>query len=96
MTIDPISLNELKVAIADSLYVQIENWHLYLGDAGLAEKLSIECIANFQEGSSNAARIALENVKVSLGGGTFQLPLSQLIPSGQIYDLEEILDPYCR
>ena len=96
MKLDQTALHELQVAIADKLYLQVANWNLYLGDAGLAEPLAIECSAYLDRGASGAARQGLEGVKVPLGGGSIQLPLSRLMPSGQIFDLEEILEPYCR
>ncbi len=89
-------IREIKRAISDRIYIQIENWHLYLGDAGLSEALAIECEANIKEGSAVAARKALEAVQVKLGAGNTKLPLARLISSGQIFDLEDILDPYCR
>ena len=89
-------LKELQIAIADRLFIQVGNWHLYLGDAGLAQKLALECNASLGEGSSVAARRGLEAVQVQLGGGSTRLPLARLIPPGQIFDLEEILEPYCR
>ena len=96
-----ISLNssqtrELEVAIADRLFIQVGNWNLYLGDAGLAKDLAVECQANFEQGANVAARKALEAIQVKLGGGTTSLPLSRLIPPSQFFDLEEILEPYCR
>ncbi len=96
MTLDSNQLRELQLAIGDCIYIQVASWNLYLGDAGLAEQLAIECNANLQQGASVAARKALEAVQVPIAGGATRLPLSRLIPSGQIFDLEEILDPYCR
>ena len=96
MSLDPSTLRELELAIGDRLYIQVASWHLYLRDAGLAETLAIECNANLDLGASVAARKALEAVQVQLAGGTTRLPLARLIPSGQIYDLEDILDTYCR
>ena len=96
MNNDSEQLRELKIAISDRIYIQVENWHLYLGDAGLAEVLAIECKAHFEKGASTAARKALEEVQVQLGGGNAKLPLARLISSGQVFDLEEILEPYCR
>ena len=96
MTLDPSELRELEISIGDRLYIQVSSWHLYLRDAGLAEALAMECNANLDLGASVAARKALEAVQVQLGGGTTRLPLARLIPSGQIFDLEDILDPYCR
>ncbi|WP_320668339.1 DUF3181 family protein [Prochlorococcus sp. MIT 1307] len=96
MTFDQSHLRDIQIAIGDRLYIQVASWHLYLGDAGLAETLAIECLAHLDQGSNVAARKALETVQVPLAGGSMRLPLSRLIPSGQIFDLEDILDPYCR
>ena len=96
MTINPSQIRDLQISIGDRLYIQVGSWHLYLSDAGLAEALALECIANLGEGENVSARKALESVQVPLGDGTTRLPLARLIPSGQIFDLEEILAPYCR
>ena len=56
----------------------------------------MECEANLGDGSKIAARKAVESLQVRLGGGDTQVPLVKLIPSDQIYELEEILDTYCR
>ena len=94
--IDSSQINELATLIADRLFIQVGNWHLYLGDAGLAKELAIECQANCEQGANFAAKRGLERIQVKLGGGKFTLPLSKLIPSNQLFDLEEILEPYCR
>ena len=96
MTLDPAQIRDLQISIGDRIFIQVASWHLYLGDAGLAETVAIECISNLDQGASIAARKALESVQVQLAGGSTRLPLARLIPSGQIFDLEEILDPYCR
>ena len=96
MTIDPADLKELQLSLADRIYLQIASWHLYLGDAGLAENLAIECSVRLNEGANVAARQALESVQVPMGGGSTRLPLARLIPASQLRDLEEILEPYCR
>tara|TARA_B100000965_G_scaffold115762_1_gene95539 strand:+ start:370 stop:666 length:297 start_codon:yes stop_codon:yes gene_type:complete len=95
-SINSSQINELAVLIADRLFIQVGNWNLYLGDAGLAKDLAIECQANFEKGANIAASKGLEAIEVKLGGGKTKLPLSRLIPSNQFYDLEEILEPYCR
>jgi hypothetical protein len=89
-------LNDLRAALADRLYLQIAGWHLYLGDAGLAQELAIECAARLDQGSGICARQALEAVQVPIGGGSTRLPLARLIPAGQLRDLEDILEPFCR
>ncbi|WP_320663316.1 DUF3181 family protein [Prochlorococcus sp. MIT 1223] len=95
MTLDENHLREIEVLIADRIYIRVANWNLYLGDAGLAKALAIECSVNLGEGPEIAARKALEGVQVNLGSGNTKLPLGRLIPPGQIFDLEEILGPYC-
>ncbi len=97
----PISLNsnqlhDLETAISDRICIQVQNWNLYLGDAGLSKTLAIECQANLDKGSNEAARRALDSVIVRLGGGKTEIKLSKLISSGQFFELEEILEPYCR
>ena len=95
-SIDSSQINELAVSIADRLFIKVGKWNLYLGDAGLAKDLAIECQANFAEGANVAARKGLEAIQVTLGGGNTKLPLSRLLPANQFFDLEEILEPYCR
>ena len=96
MSLSASELRELEVALADRLYLQIANWHLYLGDAGLAQALAIECAARLDQGASVAARQSLEAVQVPIGGGSTRLPLARLIPPGQLRDLEDVLEPFCR
>ncbi len=95
MKIDSTQLREISSSIGDKIYIKVENWHLYLSDAGLADALAIECQANLDKGSVVAAKKAVESLYVRLGGGNTQLPLAKLISSSQIFDLEDILEPYC-
>lgn len=94
MTLAASDLEELSRAIADRLYVQVAGWHLYLGDAGLAESLAIECAGRLDQGAAVCARQALEALQVPIGGGATRLPLARLVPAGQLRDLEELLEPY--
>ncbi len=95
MTLAASDLEELSRAIADRLYVQVAGWHLYLGDAGLAQTLAIECAARLDQGAAICARQALEAVQVPIGGGATRLPLARLVPAGQLRDLEDVLQPFC-
>ncbi len=95
MTLAAADLEELTRAIADRLYVQVAGWHLYLGDAGLAQTLAIECAARLDQGAEVCARQALEAVQVPIGGGATRLPLARLVPAGQLRDLEDVLQPFC-
>ena len=96
MTLSPSDLKDLEVSLADRLFLQVAGWHLYLGDAGLAQTLAIECAARLDQGAALCARQALEAVQVPIGAGVTRLPLARLIPAGQLRDLEEILEPLCR
>jgi hypothetical protein len=95
MTLAAQDLADLTRTLADRLYLQVAGWHLYLGDAGLAETLAIECAGRLDQGAEVCARQALEAVQVPIGGGATRLPLARLIPAGQLRDLEEILQPLC-
>ena len=96
MSLSASDLKDLQAAVADRLYLQINGWHLYLGDAGLAETLAIECSALLDQGPAVCARRALEAVQVPLGAGSSRLPLSRLLPSSQLSELEQILEDHCR
>ncbi len=96
MSLTLVELQELKSLISDRLYLQVAKWNLSLGDAGLAEALAIECNANLERGASEAARKALDNIQVPIAGGKMQLALSKLIPKSQFFELEEILEDFCR
>ena len=91
MTLSASEIRDLQLEIADRLYIQIGGWHLYLGDAGVAEALAIECAARLDQGSGVCARQALEAVQVPIGGGSSKLPLAGLVPAGQLQDLEDLL-----
>ena len=58
MTLDAADLKDLSAALSERLYLQIAGWHLYLGDAGLAETLAIECSALLDQGPAVCARRA--------------------------------------
>ena len=91
MKLSASQLKELETALADRIYLQVAGWHLYLGDAGLAEALAIECAARLDQGTAVCARQALEAVQVAIGGGATRLPLARLVPPGQLRDLEDVL-----
>jgi len=91
MTLSAGQIKDLENALAERLYLQVAGWHLYLGDAGLAQELAIECAARLDQGAAVCARQALEAVQVPIGGGATRLPLARLVPAGQLRDLEDVL-----
>ena len=95
MALTSSQLEELSLALADRLYIQVGGWHLYLGDAQLALPLAEELAGRHRCPLVQQARQALERLQVPLGGGATRLPLARLIPPGQLRDLEELLEPFC-
>ena len=45
-----IRISDLENVISEKIFIKIEKWNLYLGDAGLARNLAIECISNIDRG----------------------------------------------
>tara|TARA_B100001287_G_scaffold129481_1_gene109107 strand:- start:791 stop:1078 length:288 start_codon:yes stop_codon:yes gene_type:complete len=88
------SISDLENLIAETVCLKIEKWNLYLGDAGLARKLAIECLSNTSNGIKKAVEIALESVQVSIGNGSEKIALSKFIIDSQRQDLENLLQDY--
>ena len=88
------SICDLENLIAEKICLKIERWNLYLGDAGLARQLAIECLSNLPKGIKNAVDIALESVQVSIGDGSEKIALSKFIIISQKKDLENLLEEF--
>jgi len=89
-----IQISDLENIISERIFIKIEKWNLYLGDAGLARNLAIECISNKDQGASKAAKISLNEINIKIGDGVKSIPLIYLITSSQIIELEEILESF--
>ena len=89
-----IRISDLENIISEKIFIKIEKWNLYLGDAGLARNLAIECISNKNKGSLEAAKISLKAINVKVGDGVNSIPLIDLITTTQIFELEEILEGF--
>ncbi len=92
MTFNGISISDLENQISEKMYIKVQNWNLYLGDAGLARQLAIECISNRDLASPDAARKSIESISVKIGDGDDVIPLKQFLSSDQIFELQEILE----
>ena len=88
------SISDLENLIAESICLKIEKWNLYLGDAGLARKLAIECLSNTSKGIKNAVEIALESIEVSIGDGSEKISLAKFIIASQKQDIENLLEDF--
>ena len=89
-----IQISDLESIISEKVFIKIEKWNLYLGDAGLARDLAIECISNKDLGPLEAAKISLKSINVKVGDGVKTIPLINLITTSQILELEEILESF--
>ena len=89
-----IRISDLENVISEKVFIKIEKWNLYLGDAGLARSLAIECISNKDQGPLEAAKLSLEAINVKVGDGVNSIPLINLITNSQILELEEILESF--
>ena len=89
-----MQISDLENIISEKIFIKIEKWNLFLGDAGLARNLAIECISNKDQGASEAAKISLRAINVNVGDGVESIPLNNLITSSQILELEEILESF--
>ena len=89
-----IRISDLESIISEKVFIKIEKWNLYLGDAGLSRNLAIECISNKNQGPLKAAKISLKAINVKVGDGVNSIPLINLITNSQILELEEILESF--
>ena len=89
-----IRISDLENIISEKVFIKIEKWNLYLGDAGLARNLAIECISNKDQGPLEAAKISLKAMNVKVGDGINSVPLMNLITDSQILELEAILESF--
>ena len=89
-----MQISDLENIISERIFIKIEKWNLYLGDAGIARNLAIECISNKDKGASEAAKISLKEIKVKVGDGVKSISLIDLITASQIFELEEILESF--
>ncbi len=88
------SISDLENIIAEKICLKIENWNLYLGDAGLARILAIECLANLEKFKRNTAKESLKLINVRIGDGTQNISLIKFVTPSQIIELEDILDDF--
>jgi len=88
------SISDLENLIADKICLRVEKWNLYLGDAGLARELAIECLSNISRGTKISVELALDSVQVSIGDGSENFTLSKFIIASQKKDLENLLEDF--
>ena len=91
-----IRISDLENIISEKVFIKIEKWNLYLGDAGLSRHLALECISNKDLGPIEAAKLSLKAINVKVGDGVNSIQLINLITNSQILELEEILENFFK
>ena len=91
-------IDQLAADIGDRVYIDIAKWHLYLKDAKLHTDLATSFLPMCESGKIDEPAViaVLNSVKLKLGGGKQELPLSDLIPAVGISDLIRILEDFSR
>ena len=70
-----MQISDLENIISEKVFIKVEKWNLYLGDAGLSRNLAIECIRNKDQSPLKAAEISLKAIYVKVGDGVHSLSL---------------------
>ncbi|PZU96029.1 MAG: thylakoid-associated protein [Pseudanabaena sp.] len=88
-------VEQLAVAIAEDVYIDIAKWHLYLNDAHLHTSLAEIFYQKLPDGitSADVAKV-LESKMIAIGGGKREIPLSDLIPKSCQDRLLTILEEF--
>jgi Protein of unknown function (DUF3181) len=97
MNLNQVS-DQLGAEIGDRIYIDVANWHLYLKDAKLHKGLAESFLPMCESGKIEESEVTtiLSGIKIKLGGGKKELPLTDLIPSMGISDLVRILEDCAR
>lgn len=84
------------------VYIDVSGWHLFLREVKAAKGLNLaqalaqqygQDISSKQFNKSSFEEV-LKKVPIKLGGGKAQLPLLDLLPSGCVQDLQQILEDF--
>ena len=84
------------------MYIDVSGWHLFLREVkaakglNLAQALAQQFGQDISSGSNSKGNMdeELKKIPIKLGGGKTQLPLLELLPSGSVQDLEQILTDF--
>lgn len=92
-------IEKLAVAIAEDLYLDVAKWHLYIDDVKdeklhivLAEQL-FPLVAEAKV-TKDAVNQILAGIKITIGGGKQEIPMSQFIPGNVESMLMDVLTAY--
>ncbi|MBF2047072.1 MAG: DUF3181 family protein [Leptolyngbya sp. IPPAS B-1204] len=92
------AIEKLAASIGENVYIDVAKWHLYLSDAHLHTTLAEQFYPMLQKGSVSESEVntVLKGIKVKLGGGKVELPLSDLLPMQSQVHLMDALEEFQR
>ena len=92
------AIESLAAEIGENIYMDIANWHLYLGDAKFHTVLAEQIYPMLEDGvpPENQVTEILQSVSVKLGGGRREIPLTDLLPRQSQSQLMEVLEEFQR
>ena len=92
------AIESLAAEIGENIYMDIANWHLYLGDAKFHTVLAEQIYPMLRDGVPPENRVTeiLQGISVKLGEGKRELPLTDLLPAKSQSRLMEILEDFQR
>lgn len=92
------AIEKLAATIGENVYIDVAKWHLYLRDAHLHTSLAEQFYPMLTKGSvsENDVGNVLKAMKVKLGGGKLEVPLSDLLPMQSQVHLMDALEEFQR
>jgi hypothetical protein len=92
------AIEKLAASIGENVYIDVAKWHLYLRDAHLHTTLAEQFYPMLMKGSVSESDVSnvLKAMKVKLGGGKVELPLSDLLPMQSQVHLMDVLEEFQR
>jgi hypothetical protein len=90
-------IEQLAAAIAEEIYIDIAKWHLYLNDAHLHIPLAEQFYLLMSDRTPINQKLVtdvLTGIKIKVGGGQREIPLSNLIPKTAQFRLLDILEQF--
>lgn len=92
-----VEIEALAASIGENVYIDVAKWHLYLSDAHLHTVLAEKIYTQLEIHDSLTENQLLEilgEIKVKLGGGKKELPLTDLIPMQSQLRLLDLVEEY--